>query len=44
VGAAQSGALAPPPTVEARLRDAPAALAAAAAGEHRGRKLLLRCS
>lgn len=44
LSAARDGALKAPPTWEAPLADAPAALAAAAAGEHRGRKLLLRCS
>ena len=44
VAAARGGALAPPPVWEAPLAEAPAALAALAAGEHRSRKLLLRCS
>jgi NADPH:quinone reductase-like Zn-dependent oxidoreductase len=44
VAAVQAGALAAPPVWEAPLADAAAALAAAAAGEQRGRKLLLRCS
>ena len=43
LGAVQRGELAAPPTVEVPLEQAPAALAALAAGAHRGRKLLLRC-
>ena len=43
LGAVQRGELAAPPTVEVPLQQAPAALAALAAGAHCGRKLLLRC-